>query len=94
MAAYALALEDRSLIPIHPQPGQASEDGLRVFLLRPLLVGILDAEYENPLRLSGQEPVEEGRPGSAYVEDNPWERARNGLGGSWLVFIPEGQTGR
>ncbi len=44
------------------------EDGLGVLVAGALPVGILDAENQDTPLFSGQEPVEEGRPGATDVE--------------------------
>ena len=77
MAAGALRLEDRSLVPVELEPPQGVEDLFYVPGSGALTVGIFDPQHERAGRAvvsgtPGQQPVVERGPGAADVERPGW----------------------
>src|SRR5262249_7625609 len=62
------ALLARALVPVHPQPGEAVEDGLHGLGGGALLVRVLDAQDEDAAVALRMEVVEEGGAGATDVE--------------------------
>ena len=58
----------RTLVPLQAEPAQVGEDRFLRTRHVALHVGILDAEHELPAEVARQEPVEDGRAGTADVE--------------------------
>ena len=58
-----------AFVPIHTQPAHRIEDHLQEGVRIALLVRVLDAEDELAARVTGVEPVEQGRPGASDVEE-------------------------
>ncbi len=77
---HAGALENRSLVPVEAEPGEAVEDDLGVFVGGTGLVGVLDAEQERAALFAGEEPVEEGGAGAADVEVSGGRRGEANTG--------------
>src|SRR6202035_597584 len=73
VASGPFALEDRPLIPIELEPAQGVEDLLDVLGGGALAVGVLDAQYERPAAVLGEQPVEQRCAGAPDVQ-----RARGG----------------
>ena len=84
------------LVPIHAQPAHRVEDHLQEGVGVALLVGVLDAEDELAARVTGVEPVEQGRAGASDMEEaggaggeadadlGHWDRERGrGWGRGW-----------
>src|SRR5262249_43830323 len=55
-------------IPVESEPGHPMEDRMDRVVRRPIAVGVLDPKEEGPLVMTGKQPVEERRPGTADVE--------------------------
>src|SRR5690606_8936009 len=68
MAGHAGKLEDRFAIPVDPEPFETLEDFLDGILGRALAVGILDAQAETAAVMPGEQPVEQGRAGTADMQ--------------------------
>ena len=68
VAVAVPALEEGTLVPGDPQPGEAVENHLGVRLGAPLLVGVLDPQDEGAAGVPGEQPVEQRRAGAADVE--------------------------
>ena len=83
------ALEERPLVPGDTQPAEAIENHLGVRFGAALLVGVLDAQHEDPVVASREQPVEERRPGTTDVEvtGRGWGKS-NARRGHWP---PEGR---
>ena len=58
-------LEERSLIPVQPQPEQGFLDFFDKALLRALHIGIFNPQDENSIMMAGEEPVEQRGVGPA-----------------------------
>jgi hypothetical protein len=57
-----------TFIPVQSEPVQAIINHLASLFGIPLLVGILNSQYECPTMLAGVEPIKKGGPGSPYVK--------------------------
>jgi hypothetical protein len=68
MPPAVLALEERSLVPGDPEPGEAVENDAGVRLGAALAVRVLDPQDEHAARVPGVEPVEQRGAGAADVE--------------------------
>ena len=58
-----------TLVPVHPEPAHALEEHAQGLVGVALLVRVLDAEDEGAAGVAGVQPVEEGRPRAADVEE-------------------------
>ena len=65
----ALALEERSLVPVQAEPAQALEDRVHRRGGGALLVGVLDAQHEDAAAVAREEIVEQRRPRAADVQE-------------------------
>src|SRR5206468_3662743 len=65
---HALALEERSLVPVELEPAERLDDGARRLLGRALAVGVLDAEHEPPAMATRVEKAEERGPCAAEMK--------------------------
>ena len=68
-------LDFRPFVPVNVQPAQAVQYGFDCTLNQPVLVGVLDPDYELPAVMAGEKPVEKS--GS----DIPNVRLPRGAGG-------------
>jgi hypothetical protein len=59
MPIHSVALKERTLIPVEFEPVESLQDGLGVFRLGTVAVGILDAENEHAFMVPSEEPVEQ-----------------------------------
>ena len=73
-ALGVLALVDRPLVPVDPQPLERVEDLLDVLRRGALAVRVLDPEHELPVRAAGQKPVVQCRARAADVQLAGWRR--------------------
>ncbi len=64
----ALALAEGPLVPVQPQPGEAAQDLGLALGRRALAVGVLHAQHEGAAGVTGDEPVEQRRPGATHME--------------------------
>src|SRR5262245_28923249 len=82
----ALALEERTFVPVDAEPAETVEDGLDRFRGRPRPVGVLDAEDERALVVARIEVAEERRPCAADVQKarGAGREARPDSHGAWL----------
>src|SRR6185369_7313503 len=65
---HALALEERSLVPGEPEPGEPLDDGAYRFLRRSLPIRVLDAEEEAPAMVTREQIAEQRRPDAPDVQ--------------------------
>ena len=72
-----LRLKVGPVVPIEAQPVKGLEDGIRAGLGRALGIRILDPQHESSPGLTGVEPVEQCRAGTADVKiaRSDWEES-------------------
>ena len=68
VAAAALALKDRPLVPVELQPAQGIDDLGDVLGARAVAIGVLDAQHELSSLVAREQPVEQCRPRPADVQ--------------------------
>ena len=66
---HPLSLPKRTFVPIETDPAHALENGLNRFVGRAALIGVFDAKNEDPILLSRKQPIEQGRPHPADMEE-------------------------
>ncbi len=89
VARNALQLEERSLVPIEPEPAHAVEDRLHRGLGGALKVGVLDAQNKLAAVLARVGPGEQRGTHAAYVEitGGAWGKTGSDHGGGWETRI-------
>ena len=80
MRLLVLRLEVRALVGGHPEPVERGDDPVGPLGSVACLVGVLNPQDEGASVTAGEEPVVEGGPGAADVEDTRWARARSATG--------------
>jgi hypothetical protein len=68
MTRCVLSLEEWTLIPGDPEPGQAIQDDLRMLGSAALAVGVLDTKDVRAAGVPGEQPIEERRAGTPDME--------------------------
>src|SRR5690606_18644639 len=66
---HAVGLTKGTFIPIQLDPAHAIENSLDRCVGRPILVGVFNAKNEHAVLLPGKQPVEQGRPHPADMEE-------------------------
>ena len=91
---HALALVERSLVPVETEPCEPVEDALDRFERRALPVGILDPEDELPAVAPGVEPAEERGARASHVQEPGGARGESGTDGHRGILARNGAPAR
>src|ERR1019366_7322162 len=81
MPIESFRLEKRTLVPIQFEPGQRLKNALGHFVARPFDIGVLNAQNENAVVFTCEQPVEKGGSGCSHVQisGGRWSNANANL---------------